>query len=74
MASNSAIAKDPQGQYDDWIELHNPTESAIDVGGLYLTDDLENPTQWRIPGGNPTATTIPARGFLLIWADEDIDD
>lgn len=74
MASNSAVARDPQGQYDDWIELYNPTDAAIDVGGLYLTDDLTNPTQWRIPVGNPTATTLPARGYLLIWADEDVDD
>jgi hypothetical protein len=73
MASNSGIVKDPQGQYDDWIELYNPTETAIDVGGMYLTDDLANPTQWRIPQENPLATTIPAQGFLLIWADEDTD-
>jgi len=74
MASNSGTAKDPQGQYDDWVELYNPTEVAIDVGGMYLTDDLANPTQWRIPQGDPLATTIPALGFLLIWADEDTDD
>ena len=63
MASNSGTVQDPQGQYDDWIELYNPTDGAIDVGGLYLTDDLANPTQWRIPTGNPAATTLPAHGY-----------
>jgi hypothetical protein len=23
MASNSSSARDPQGEYDDWIEIHN---------------------------------------------------
>lgn len=40
MASNSGVVKDPQGQYDDWIEFYNPTETALDVGGMCLTDDL----------------------------------
>jgi len=74
MASNSSSVRDPQGQYDDWIEIHNYGSGAIDVGGFYLTDDLSNPTKWRIPRGNPAATTIPAGDFLLIWADGDITD
>ena len=31
MASNGETLADPQGEYDDWIELHNPTTSAIDL-------------------------------------------
>ncbi|MHC4535622.1 MAG: lamin tail domain-containing protein [Planctomycetota bacterium] len=71
MASNSSSARDPQGEYDDWIEIHNYGSDAIDVGGFYLTDDLSNSTKWRIPDNNPTATTIGAGGYLLIWADND---
>jgi hypothetical protein len=37
------------------------------MGGMYLTDDLANPTQWRVPDG----VTIPAGGYLLFWADND---
>ena len=74
MASNSSCNTDPQGQYDDWLEIYNYGTNAIDVGGMYLTDDLSDMTKWRIPAGNPTATTIPAGGFMLIWADNDIAD
>ena len=74
LASNSSGMLDPQGEYDDWIELHNYGDEAIDVGGMYLTDDLDNPTMWRIPDDNPSATTIPANEFLLIWADNDTAD
>ena len=40
MASNRSSMQDPQGQYDDWIEIHNYGPDAIDLGGMYLTDDL----------------------------------
>ena len=74
MASNSSSIKDPQGHYDDWIEILNYGTKAFDVGGLYLTDDLSNTTKWRIPDGIPAATIISAGEYLLIWADNDITD
>ena len=70
MASNSSIYRDPQGQYDDWIEIYNYGNNSIDIGGMYLTDDLSDPTRWRIPANN----RIPAHGYLLIWADNDTAD
>ncbi|MBL7186528.1 MAG: lamin tail domain-containing protein [Phycisphaerae bacterium] len=74
MASNSNSVEDPQGDYDDWIEIHNFGADAIDVGGMYLTDDMSVPTKWRIPGNDPVSTIIPAGGYLVIWADNDIAD
>ena len=44
------------------------------MGGLYLTNDANEPTKWQIPTNNPTLTTIPAGGFLMIWADGDTTD
>ena len=71
MASNDNTISDPQGDFDDWIEIYNSGGISIDVGGMYLTDDLDEPMMWRFPVSNPTLTTIPAGGYLLIWADED---
>ena len=70
MASNSNSVRDPQGQYDDWIELYNYGTDDVDIEGMYLTDDLTVPTKWQIPA----ATNIPVGGYLLIWADNDIAD
>ena len=72
LASNSSIVFDPQFQYDDWVELYNAGDTAVDVGGMHLTDDLAQPTKWQIPAGAPALTTIPAHGYLLIWADGDV--
>src|SRR4030042_1244411 len=42
MASNNSDSgiSDPQGDYDDWIEIYNFGDTAIDIGGMYLTGDL----------------------------------
>ena len=74
MASNDTIIRDPQGQYDDWIEIYNYGTDAIDLGGMYLTDNLSAPTKWQFPANNSTLTTIPAGGYLLVWADNDTAD
>jgi len=72
LARNVLTNKDPQGEYDDWIEIYNASEEAIDLGGMYLTDDPSEPRRWRIPTGNPAATTILPGRYLLIWADNDL--
>lgn len=69
MASNAGIFQDDQAQFDDWIELYNPSSKSVNLAGLYLTDDLGDRTRWQFPAGQPLLTTIPARGYLLIWAD-----
>ncbi len=74
MASNNGYVQDPQGQYDDWIEIHNFGSNPVNAGGMYLTDNLSVPTKWLIPDNYPPATIISAGGYLLIWADEDTTD
>lgn len=68
MAANTRTAADPaDGDFEDWFELYNPGDAPVDLTGYYLTDNLANPRQYRIPAG----TVIPARGFLLVWADNE---
>lgn len=74
MASNRSSIQDPQGQFDDWIEIHNYGLDSADIGGMYLTDDLSIADKWLVPANDPAATTIPAGGYLLIWADNDMSD
>ena len=74
MASNSSFVRDPQEEYDDWLELYNGGAEAFDVGGMYLTNEISNPTKWRIPDNVSYLTTIPSHGYLWIWADKDTGD
>jgi hypothetical protein len=67
MADNKTTVTDPSAQYEDWIELHNKTNALVDIGGFYLSDDVTHRSKWKFPAG----TTIPANGYLIVWADED---
>jgi len=69
LASNDTGFQDEFGEFDDWIEIYNGTDAAIDIGGYYITDDLATPNAWQIPSGN-AATIIPADGYLILWADK----
>ena len=66
MASNDNCIADEFGNYPDWIELYNPTNTAFDVGGMYLSD---SGNIWQIPDNDPDKTTINPHCYLLIWAD-----
>ncbi|UCF95854.1 MAG: CotH kinase family protein [Spirochaetaceae bacterium] len=70
LALNSRSIADPQGEFDDWIELYNRGDSTVDLSGMYLSDRAAEPRKWMFPRG----TTIPPRGFLVVWADEDGED
>ena len=64
MPVNTSTAADQDGEYDDWIELHNNTNSDIPLLGYYLSDNSNN-LKWAFPD-----TFIAANGYLIIWADE----
>jgi hypothetical protein len=66
-ASNSGTFADPQGEFDDWIELHNVSTEEVTLTGQYLSDEPSNPRKWQFPDG----TKLAAGGYLLVWADED---
>ncbi|MBR5481288.1 MAG: CotH kinase family protein [Bacteroidaceae bacterium] len=55
---------------NDWVELYNMTSEDIDLAGMYLSDELENPTKYRISAeGTETSTILPAHGTRIIWCD-----
>lgn len=64
-ADNGVFINDSFKKHD-WIELYNTTQSSINIGGMYLSDDLKQPYKYQIP-----STVIPADGYLIIWCDKD---
>ena len=50
MADNKRTIEDPceAGEYPDWIELYNASDEPVALNGMYLTDDVNEPTQWQI--------------------------
>ena len=70
MADNDNTVADPQGDYDDWLELHNLTDNAVLLAGMYLSDKEDEPTKWQFPEN----IEIPANGYLIVWLDENGED
>ena len=74
VASNFSTTSDAQGEFDDWIEIYNYGPDPVDIGGMYLTNDLDNPKKWQVQDDVPGVTTIATGGYLLIWADGETDE
>ena len=55
------ILANSDGAQSDTIELFNPTGSAIDVGGFFLSDAASDLLKYQIPNG----TVISAGGYLV---------
>lgn len=63
MASNKATAVDEDGDFSDWIEIHNPTTAPVSLDDWYLTDSAADLTKWRFPN-----VTLAPGEFRLVWA------
>lgn len=63
MASNATTLIDAYGNYSDWIELYNSTDTDFDLSGCGISDTLTQPKKYVVPEG----AVIPAKGFLVIF-------
>lgn len=63
-SSNLRDFEDNFGDHEDWIELHNAGNNAVNIGGWYLSDKENKPKKWTIPPG----TMIEGGAYLLFWA------
>ena len=71
LASNDFCCTDEQGDYDDWVELYNDSNSSIDIGGMYFTDTPDDENPYLIPNTDSSKTTIPPGEYLILWCDDD---
>ncbi|HCX72659.1 MAG TPA: hypothetical protein DHM37_02990 [Candidatus Cloacimonas sp.] len=67
--NNNVDIPEAPGDFPDWIELYNGTDTAIDIGGMYITDDLSELDQSMIGDDDPALTTIQPGGYLVLVAD-----
>ncbi|MEY4327315.1 MAG: hypothetical protein RIS24_3486, partial [Verrucomicrobiota bacterium] len=49
MSDNAAVFPDAAGAFWDWIEVFNPQDRAIALGGFALSDAPLKPGRWRLP-------------------------
>ena len=64
MASNAGEVMSPAINFDSWIELYNPGEQPVNLAGMYLSNDAQNPMKWQMPDD---MGSVPAKGFKVVW-------
>ena len=63
MANNDSVLADVDGHFSDWIELHNPNDTTVNLSSWSLTDSSDDLAEWRFP-----AVVIPGNGRLTLFA------
>lgn len=66
MAWNASEEMDEYGEYNDWIELYNNSNQAINLNGYFLSNKANEATKYQFPSIN-----IGAQQYLVLWADQD---
>jgi Na+-transporting methylmalonyl-CoA/oxaloacetate decarboxylase gamma subunit len=68
MTYNTDNAVDDFGQRNGWIEFFNTSYGTVDIGGCFITTDMNLPKMYPIPAGDVT-TKMKPRQHSLFWAD-----
>jgi len=67
-AANMSDYPDNYGEFEDWIELYNAGTNAVDLGGWFLSDNINNPDKWAFPAG---VTIGPGEHLVVFCSDRD---
>jgi hypothetical protein len=68
--TTNSITDPADGDFDDWFELYNPGDNAVDLAGYY--PDRHDHEQVPIPDHNQwRARDSSPKGYLLVWADSE---
>jgi hypothetical protein len=65
MAINNNTLQDDDGDYSDWIELHNPGTENVNLQNWYLTDDKSNLYKWEFP-----AIILGPDEYIVVFASD----
>ena len=66
MPNNTSTSVDQDGEYNDWLELFNISETEINLEGYFLSDRRSEPTKFKFP-----QKSISSKDYLIIWLDKD---
>jgi hypothetical protein len=64
-ASNLETIPDEDGDFEDWIELHNRGNSAVNLAGFALSDDQADSMKWIFPG-----VILAPDEYLVVFASD----
>lgn len=66
MAANVDVYRDPSTNFGSWVELYNPSDQSVSLGGLYVSDDAANLKKNRL---HDDYGVLPAHGYAILNFD-----
>lgn len=70
LSANYSYYQAADGEYYDWIELHNDSGASVDLTGYALSDNANNPGKWFFPN----CTIEPGEYMLVLASGNDVKD
>jgi hypothetical protein len=67
MSRNGDTVSDDFDEFDDWLELYNLTDEAVDLAGFTLEDSGGEAVAFA------TGAVVPANGFLVVFLDDALE-
>ncbi len=64
LTENLSALPDEAGRFSDILELHNPTDSPVNLSGYCLSDSLSNRFRYRLP-----EVTLNPGSYLVVYCD-----
>lgn len=65
MAINDTTLTDEDSDFPDWIEIYNPDNESINLGGWFLSDDSTLLTKWCFP-----SILLGAGEYIFVYASD----
>ena len=56
----------PTFNFESWVEIYNPHDIDVSLGGFYLSNDADDLKKWRMPDA---VGVVPGKGYKVIWFD-----
>lgn len=70
VASNASTLSSADGEFSDWIEVHNPTEESFALTGWFLSDSDDDPDRWAFP----EVVLAPDEHLVVFASGHDLTD
>jgi len=70
-ANDGTLPRDEDGDFEDYIELFNPTSATVDLTDYYLACESDDLTRWRIPNG---VSLAPGESLLVFASGKNRTD
>jgi len=67
MAANNTSGADEAGDFDDWVEIYNGSDEAINMEGIFLSDNHGDRTKFVFPD-----IILEAGDVITVWCDDEV--